>query len=58
LEIHRAGYVVEYCFADIAIGKAHAVERKHFSDMLTKLRKEDTVVFSKLDRLGGMRRTC
>jgi DNA invertase Pin-like site-specific DNA recombinase len=43
---------VEYWFADTVSGKAHAAQRKQFSDMLTKLRKKDTVVVSKLDRLG------
>jgi DNA invertase Pin-like site-specific DNA recombinase len=52
LEIERAGYAVEYWFADTVSGKAHAAQRKQFSDMLTKLRKRDTVVVSKLDRLG------
>jgi putative DNA-invertase from lambdoid prophage Rac len=52
LEIERAGYTVEYWFADMVSGKAHAAQRKQFSDMLTKLRKQDTVVVSKLDRLG------
>lgn len=52
LEIERAGYAVEYWFADTVSGKAHAAQRKQFGDMLTKLRKRDTVVVSKLDRLG------
>lgn len=52
LEIERAGYAVEYWFADIVSGKAHAAQRKQFSDMLMKLRKKDTIVVSKLDRLG------
>jgi putative DNA-invertase from lambdoid prophage Rac len=52
LEIERAGYTVEYWFAHMVSGKAHAAQRKQFSDMLTKLRKQDTVVVSKLDRLG------
>jgi len=52
LEIERAGYAVEYWFADTVSGKAHAPQRKQFSDMLAKLRKKDTVVVSKLDRLG------
>ena len=51
-EIQRAGYAVEYWFADVVSGKAHAAQRKHFGDMLAKLRKKDTVVVSKLDRLG------
>jgi len=52
LEIQRAGYAVEYWFADVVSGKAHAAQRKRFGDMLAKLRKKDTVVVSKLDRLG------
>ena len=52
LEIERAGYSVEYWFADTVSGKAHAAQRKQFGEMLTKLRKKDTVVVSKLDRLG------
>ncbi|MGO4478049.1 recombinase family protein [Massilia sp. 2TAF26] len=52
LEIERAGYVVEYWFADTVSGKAHAAQRQHFSDMLAKLRKNDKLVVSKLDRLG------
>jgi putative DNA-invertase from lambdoid prophage Rac len=52
LEIERAGYAVEYWYADTVSGKAHAAQRKQFGDMLAKLRKKDTVVVSKLDRLG------
>jgi DNA invertase Pin-like site-specific DNA recombinase len=52
LEIESAGYAVEYWFADTVSGKAYAAQRKQFVDMLTKLRKRDTVVVSKLDRLG------
>lgn len=52
LEIERAGYAVEYWYADTVSGKAHAAQRTHFGDMLAKLRKKDTVVVSKLDRLG------
>jgi putative DNA-invertase from lambdoid prophage Rac len=52
LEIERAGYAVEYWFADTVSGKAHAAQRMQFRDMLTKLRKKDAVVVSKLDCLG------
>lgn len=52
MEIERAGYVLEYWFSDTVSGKAHAAQRKQFGDMLTKLRKKDTLVVSKLDRLG------
>ena len=33
-------------------GKAHAAQRKQFAVLLGKLRRRDTVVVSKLDRLG------
>ena len=52
LEIERAGYTVEYWFADTVSGKAHAAQRKQFGEMLAKLRKKDMVVVTKLDRLG------
>jgi putative DNA-invertase from lambdoid prophage Rac len=52
LEIERAGYAIEYWFADVVSGKAHAMQRKQFSEMLAKLRKNDTLVVAKLDRLG------
>jgi putative DNA-invertase from lambdoid prophage Rac len=51
-EIERAGYAVEYWFADTVSGKAHAAQRKQFSILLGKLRGRDTLVVSKLDRLG------
>jgi putative DNA-invertase from lambdoid prophage Rac len=52
LEIERAGYEVEYWYADTISGKAHAAQRRQFGEMLQKLRKKDTVLVSKLDRLG------
>jgi DNA invertase Pin-like site-specific DNA recombinase len=52
LEIERAGYVVEYWYADTVSGKAHAAQRKQFGVLLGKLRARDTVVVAKLDRLG------
>ena len=52
LEIEQAGYAVEYWYADTVSGKAHAAQRKQFGDMLAKLRRKDSVVVSKLDRLG------
>lgn len=51
-EIERAGYAVEYWYADTVSGKAHAARRKQFSVLLGKLRARDMVVVSKLDRLG------
>lgn len=52
LEIERAGYAVEYWYADTVSGKAHAAQRKQFSILLGKLRARDMLVVSKLDRLG------
>jgi putative DNA-invertase from lambdoid prophage Rac len=52
LEIEQAGYAVEYWYADTVSGKAHAAQRSHFGEMLGKLRKKDTLVVAKLDRLG------
>lgn len=52
LEIERAGYAVEYWYSDTVSGKAHAAQRTQFGILLGKLRARDTVVVSKLDRLG------
>ena len=52
LEVERAGYAVEYWFADTVSGKAHAAQRKEFGKMMGKLRAKDTLIVSKLDRLG------
>lgn len=52
MEIERAGYTVEYWFADTVSGKAHAAQRQQFSVLLGKLRAKDVLVVSKLDRLG------
>lgn len=52
IEIERAGFAIEYWFADIVSGKAHAAQRKQFSQLLNKLRAKDVLVVSKLDRLG------
>jgi putative DNA-invertase from lambdoid prophage Rac len=51
-EIESAGYAVEYWHADTVSGKAHAAQRKQFGTLLGKLRARDTLVVSKLDRLG------
>jgi len=52
LEIESAGYLVEYWYADIVSGKAHATQRKQFGILLGKLRARDALVVTKLDRLG------
>lgn len=53
LEIESAGYQVSYWFADEGIsGKTHATQRPKFIAMLDKIREGETLVVTKLDRLG------
>lgn len=55
LELEKAGYQIEpdFWFADEGIsGKVSAGQRPAFRDMLTKIRRGETLVVSKLDRLG------
>lgn len=52
LEIEHAGYQVEFWLADIVSGAAHAAQRPRFKELLDKIRRGDTLVVAKLDRLG------
>jgi len=53
IEIEAAGYKIDYWFADEGIsGKTHATQRPRFTAMLEKIRDGETVVVTKLDRLG------
>jgi putative DNA-invertase from lambdoid prophage Rac len=53
LEIESAGYKVEYWFADEGVsGKMHASQRPQFKALLVQIRDGETLVVSKLDRLG------
>ena len=53
LDIERAGYAVEYWFADEGIsGKSCASQRPQFAAMLAQIRNGETLIVSKLDRLG------
>lgn len=53
LEIQRAGLNVDYWFADEGVsGKVSARQRPQFSLLLDKIRDGETIVCSKLDRLG------
>ncbi|MBK4739204.1 recombinase family protein [Noviherbaspirillum pedocola] len=53
LEIERAGYAVDYWYADEGIsGKVSASQRPQFAKMLGQIRDGETLVVSKLDRLG------
>jgi putative DNA-invertase from lambdoid prophage Rac len=51
-EIERAGYKVTYWFAETISGKVHASQRPHFKALLGQIRNGETLVVSKLDRLG------
>lgn len=52
LEIERAGYSIDYWYADTIGGKTCATQRPQFTVMLGQIRKGETLVVSKLDRLG------
>lgn len=53
LEVERAGYNVSYWFADEGVsGKVPALQRAQFRVLLDKIRDSETLVVSKLDRLG------
>lgn len=53
LELERAGYQVTYWFADEGVsGKVPALQRPQFAKMLGQIRDGETLVVSKLDRLG------
>lgn len=53
LEIQQAGYQVDYWFADEGVsGKVMAQQRPQFARLLTQIRDGETLVVSKLDRLG------
>jgi putative DNA-invertase from lambdoid prophage Rac len=55
LELDKAGYQIEpdYWFADEGVsGKVAASQRPSFKRMLGQIRKGETLVVSKLDRLG------
>lgn len=52
LEIERAGYSIDYWYADTITGKTCATQRPQFGVMLGQIRRGETLVVSKLDRLG------
>lgn len=53
LEIERAGYKVEFWYADEGVsGKVSASQRPQFAKLLGQIRDGETLVVSKLDRLG------
>jgi putative DNA-invertase from lambdoid prophage Rac len=52
LDIEGSGHVVNYWFADTISGKTSAGQRPQFAALLAKIRDGETLVVSKLDRLG------
>ena len=53
LEIEHAGHKLDYWFSDAGIsGKTAALSRPEFAKLLEKIRQGETLVVSKLDRLG------
>ena len=53
LEIERAGFKVDYWFADEGVsGKTHASLRPQFKALLSQIRDGEILVVAKLDRLG------
>jgi putative DNA-invertase from lambdoid prophage Rac len=53
IEIEQAGHRIDYWFEDRGVsGKVPAAQRPQFSAMLGKIRDGETLVVSKLDRLG------
>jgi DNA invertase Pin-like site-specific DNA recombinase len=52
-EIETAGYAVDYWYADEGVsGKVVAAQRPQFAKMLGQIRDGETLVVTKLDRLG------
>ena len=52
LELANAGWAIDYWFADIISGKSASAQRPAFKELLTKIRHGETLLVSKLDRLG------
>lgn len=53
IELENSGFKIDYWFTDNGIsGKTSASQRPEFSRLLTQIRDGETLVVSKLDRLG------
>ena len=53
IELENSQYKIDYWFSDEGIsGKTCALQRPAFKDLLQKIRNVETLVVSKLDRLG------
>ncbi len=52
LELEQAGWMFDFWFTDVASGEVPGVQRKAFSEMLSKIRDGKTLVVVKPVRLG------
>jgi putative DNA-invertase from lambdoid prophage Rac len=52
LEIEAAGYKIDYFFGDFISGKTSASQRPQFNELLRQIRDGETLIVSKLDRIG------
>jgi putative DNA-invertase from lambdoid prophage Rac len=52
LELEQAGYRIDYWHEDAISGSTQAMARPGFAAMLAKMRDGETLIVSKLDRLG------
>lgn len=53
LEVERAGYRIDYVFADEGVsGSTTAAQRPQFSALLDRIRDGEQLIVTKLDRLG------
>ena len=52
IEIENSGHAVDYWFADTISGKTSATQRPQFKALLAQIRDGETLIVSKLDRLG------
>ena len=52
IEIENSGHSVNYWFADTISGKTSATQRPQFKALLAQIRDGETLIVSKLDRLG------
>lgn len=52
IEIEAAGHRIDFWYADTISGKTSASQRPQFAALLDKIRDGETLIVSKLDRLG------
>lgn len=52
LELEQSGYALDFWFTDTVSGKTCAALRPAFAELLSKIRDGETLIVSKLDRLG------